>query len=117
MGRVAGSEPATLPLCLPREGFVAMKAPVFYALVALSVIGLASCAQQQTAPPPPPPQMSAAPPPPASMPPPPPMAEGPPPKYGYHHCKAGRHWVPAHYTKNHHRVRGHCSWGHGYRPG
>jgi hypothetical protein len=50
--------------------------------------------------------------------PPPPMApamEAPPPKYT-HHCKAGRHWIPAHYTKNHHRVRGHCSWGHGYRP-
>src|SRR5690242_18571531 len=92
-----------------------MKAPVLYALVALSVIGLASCAQQQAAPPPP--QMSAAPPPPAYMPPPapPPMAEMPPPGR-VHHCPAGRHWIPAHYTKNHHRVRGHCSWGPGYRP-
>src|SRR5436305_14468621 len=91
-----------------------MKATVVSALLALSVIGLAACAQQQA--PPPPPQQAAAPPPPAYMPPPaPPMAEEPPPRYT-HHCKAGRHWIPAHYTANHHRVRGHCSWGAGYKP-
>jgi hypothetical protein len=91
-----------------------MKASVVSILVALSVIGLSSCA----APPPPPPPPGPPPPPyVAPMPPPPPMAEMPPPKYGYHHCKAGRHWIPTHYDPHtHHRVRGHCSWGHGYRP-
>jgi hypothetical protein len=91
-----------------------MKPLVISVVAALSIIGLAACSQQ---PPPPPPQQAAAPPPPQYMPPPPmaPAMEEPPPKYT-HHCKAGRHWVPAHYTANHHRVRGHCSWGHGYRP-
>jgi hypothetical protein len=96
------------------ERMALMKASILPVLIALSVIGLASCAQQQAAPPPP--QQAAAPPP-AYAPPPQPMPEmtEPPPKY-VHHCKAGRHYIPAHYTKNGHRVRGHCSWGHGYQP-
>ena len=89
-----------------------MKPFVVSVVAALSIIGLVACSQQA-----PPPQQQAAAPPPAYMPPPPtaPAMEEPPPKYT-HHCKAGRHWIPAHYTANHHRVRGHCSWGHGYRP-
>jgi hypothetical protein len=95
------------------ERMALMKSSILPVLIALSVIGLASCAQQQA--PPPPPQQAAAPPP--AYAPPPPVAEmtEPPPKY-VHHCKAGRHWIPAHYAKNGHRVRGHCSWGAGYHP-
>jgi hypothetical protein len=91
-----------------------MKSFVVPVVVALSIMGLSACSQQA----PPPPQQAAAPPPPPQYMPPPPtapvMAE--PPRRYEHQCKAGRHWVPAHYTANHHRVRGHCSWGHGYRP-
>src|ERR1051326_6574428 len=95
------------------EGSALMKPLVISAVAALSIIGLAAC----SAPPPPPPPQQAAAPPPQYMPPPPPPAEmAPPPAEYVRHCPRGRHWIPAHYTRNHHRVRGHCSWGHGYRP-
>jgi hypothetical protein len=79
-----------------------MKASVVSILVALSILGLASC----VAPPPPPPPPGPPPPYVAPMPPPPPMA-GP----VVHHCGHGRHYVAGHHHHGH-WVHGHCVQNH-----